>query len=91
MAPPARQAPPCLRRSILSAGAHSNLLPGRQRPVFPSIRGHLSFILQVHTSDFSSLATSDLELGNDALTGSTLETPEQEARWHEKQHEVRSF
>ncbi|PSC75733.1 E3 ubiquitin-ligase RNF213 isoform X1 [Micractinium conductrix] len=26
---------------------------------------------------FSSLATSDLELGNDAITGSTLETPEQ--------------
>ena len=46
--------------------------------------------LQVHTSDFSSLATSDLEFGNDALTGSTLETPEQEARWREKQHEVGS-
>ncbi|PRW51112.1 calcium-binding hemolysin isoform B [Chlorella sorokiniana] len=41
----------------------------------------------VHTSDFSSLATSDVEFGNDAITGSTLETPEQEAHWREKQHE----
>lgn len=35
------------------------------------------------SADLSSLSTSDMEFGSDALTGSTLETPDQEAKHHE--------
>lgn len=41
-------------------------------------------------SGFSSLSDSDLELGSDAFSDGTLETPGQQQHWRQAQHEVRA-
>lgn len=54
----------------------------------PEARGpHWQSLCFDESGSLSTLATSDLEFGSDALTGSTLETPEQQA--HARARQVR--